>query len=296
MDEPSGPWETSLSALELRAGPTSRPCTPTGPLHGLCCAGPRQRLCRLLWAPGMEGCLALPTRTPVPAEDPMCSLPGGPGEKEKPQMASQRSFGLSCSTAQAGGRAEAEGEPARGWGWGVHKGRSAPRSPGQRLAAKKTCLVVSAVGTCIPESLKGRWPRCGGVGGGGPTWSCHKEQALKGVRHIRESAGSMLRADTYRSREPTGRGCGEEVPWRGQARGDCGRHSGQGLHSSPRPPPPPTPVPALPRGGPSVGDEPRATSLGWHHLGGQEVSQGMPGEQPSAGITVPRPALPYSGV
>lgn len=83
MDEPSGPWETSLSALELRAGPTSRPCTPTGPLHGLCCAGPRQRLCRLLWAPGMEGCLALPTRTPVPAEDPMCSLPGGSWRKGK---------------------------------------------------------------------------------------------------------------------------------------------------------------------------------------------------------------------
>lgn len=80
-------------------------------------------------------------------------------------MASQRSFGSSCSTAETGGRAEAEVGPAGGRG--VHKGRSALRSPGQGPAAKKTFLVVSAEGTCIPESLKGRRPQVRGRWGRG---------------------------------------------------------------------------------------------------------------------------------
>lgn len=71
-------------------------------------------------------------------------------------------------------------------------------------------------------------------------------------------------------------------------RSGCRRLIGQGL---------PTPLsPALPNGRPSAGAKPGAASLAWHHLGGQEVGQGMPRELPSPEVTVPRPALPSERV
>lgn len=60
--------------------------------------------------------------------------------------------------------------------------------------------------------------------------------------------------------------------------------------------PPLLPPPALPSGGPSVGDEPGATALGWHRLGGQEVSQGMPGSSQVLKSLCPGLPFPARGV